>query len=63
MKITVWNIVSDKGIVLHNHIENGWSDSNYPTPIKESFSNQKAWKNIKWVRKYAHLVNGVVIHI
>ena len=56
MKITVWNMVNEKGVVFHNHIEDGWSDNSYPT------RNKKAQKNMKWVRKYAHLINGVVVY-
>lgn len=63
MKITVWNIVNDKGVIYHNHIEIGWSDSNYPKPKKKEYVNQKAWENMKWIKKYAHLINDVVVYI
>jgi Zn-finger domain-containing protein len=59
MKITVWSMI-EKGVIRHNHIENGWVDNDYPKPLKGEYVNQKAWKNMKWIRKYAHLVNGVV---
>lgn len=62
MKITVWNYVNDKGVIFHNHIENGWVDGDYPKPKKVEYTNQQAWKNMKWQKKYAHLVDGVVVY-
>jgi hypothetical protein len=60
MKITVWNMINDRGVIYFNHIENGWSDSVYPKPKKDEYTNQKAWENMKWIKKYAYLVNDVV---
>jgi hypothetical protein len=63
MKITVWNQVDDKGTVYFNYIENGWADGEYPKPKKNEYINQKAWENLKWIKKYAHLVNDVVCYV
>lgn len=63
MKITVWNHKNDKGIIKLNHIENGWVDGDFPQPIKKEFVNQKGWEKMKWEKKYANLVNGVVVYI
>lgn len=57
MKITVWSIKNDSGATIHNHIENGWSDSNHPESVRGQV------KYNKWERKYAHLVDGIVVHI
>lgn len=62
MKITVWDILKKDGSTLHNHIENGWVEGNYPKPLKEEFTNQKSWENMDWVKKYATLVNDVVVY-
>lgn len=62
MKVTVWSIKNDKGAVIFNHLENGWSESDYPLPKRIEFKNQEAWKNMKWTRKYANLVDGVVVY-
>ncbi|MGG3890261.1 hypothetical protein [Metabacillus fastidiosus] len=62
MKITVWNIKKDNGTTVHNHIENGWVDGGYPKPIKDEFTNQKAWENMNWDKKYANLINGKIIY-
>lgn len=63
MKITVWNVRNDNGVIKLNHIEDGWSDNEYPLPIKKEYKNQESWKNMKWEKKYAHLVNDVVVYI
>lgn len=63
MKITVWNLVTDKGVIKMNHIEDGWVDGDFPKPKKKEFVNQKGWEKLKWTKKYANLVNDVVVYI
>lgn len=63
MKITIWKVVKDNGTIVFNHIEDGWSESNFPLPIKPKFLNQQAWKNMNWQKKYAHLINDIVVYI
>jgi hypothetical protein len=63
LKITVWNIKNDNGAIIHINIENGWSNNDYPNPLKDEFKYQETRKNIKWNKKFAHLVNDVVVYI
>lgn len=62
LKITVWSIKNDNGAIVFNHIEDGWSDSEYPLPIKSKYKNQEAWKKSKWDKKYANLINDIVVY-
>lgn len=62
MEITKWSVKKDDGSVSFNHIEDGWVDGDYPKPLKQEFTNQTAWKNMKWIKEYVHLINGKVKH-
>ncbi|MEC1645528.1 hypothetical protein P9D95_02295 [Bacillus halotolerans] len=54
--ITVWYKYYDgQNDPKLNHIEDGWSKSEYPLPINPLFANQEAWKKGDWERKYAYL--------
>lgn len=61
--ITVWSVVKDSGEIVHNHIEEGWVDGTYPKPLKFEFTNQRAWKNMKWNKEHAMLLGGVVVQL
>lgn len=49
--ITIWRQVNEDGSTKLNHIEDGWTKSEHPEPKSERFTNQTAWKNMKWERK------------
>jgi hypothetical protein len=70
-KITCWakieKIKDKEGKIIgenisHNHFSEGWSEEDYPLPVKEEYSNQKAWKDQKWQKKFAHLVDNKVVY-
>ena len=61
-KITVWTLIKD-GKESLNHIDNGWSDLDYPLPIDMKFENQKSWSKMKWKKENAYLKNGKVERI
>ena len=54
MKITIWKkySVGDR-VFLHNHIEDGWLDSNTPTIL---FKSQNVWKNERWEKNFGYLL-------
>ena len=63
-KITAWTkiepIKDEEGNLIgenknFNHISDGWSDTDYPLPVKESYTNQKAWAQMKWEKRNAYL--------
>lgn len=59
-KITLWyKIVKNrKGEPIgskYNHLENGWSETEKPQPKHEVFTNQKAWSNDDWHKKWTHI--------
>lgn len=53
-KVTSWSIKTDKGLVEFNHVENGWSEKDAPTPNCKH--QQTAWKNRTWVREHTYAV-------
>jgi len=57
MKITVW-IKLNNGVYEHNHIEEGHSFNQKPTP---KFDSQKSWLNNQWLKKHAYLVNNKIV--
>jgi len=61
--ITVWSTVDKDGNIKHNHIEDGWKYEDFPKPIKEDFSNQRAWKKLSWTYQHGYLMddNKIVI--
>lgn len=61
-KVTAWyKIVNKDGELSFNHLEDGWVEENKPKPIKEEYTNQLAWQNEKWTKKYCYLENGVAV--
>lgn len=63
-KITAWTKIEDikdeKGNVINqsknfNHISDGWSELAYPLAAKEEYTNQRAWKDMKWEKKLGFL--------
>ncbi len=63
MKITVWSYRNDDNATIHNHIETGWVKGNYPKPRRADYINQRSWKNMKWTKRHAYLVNNIVVNI
>ena len=61
-KITVWTLIENEK-ESHNHIENGWSDLDYPLPIDMKFENQKSWSKKKWKKEHAYFFNNKVVRI
>lgn len=59
-KITVWSVITDKGEVKFNHIEDGWSFGDYPLPKDEQYTNQKSWAKMKWRKENGYLINNIV---
>ena len=65
MKVTLWYMLnpSNKQYV-YNHLEEGHSLNDAPLPKKDLnsnvFENQKFWKNQKWKKQHATLINNVV---
>jgi len=58
MKVTVWYRINKKGEQLHNHIEDGWIEGDYPLPVNPEYVNQKAWGNEKWEWEHKYLIDG-----
>ena len=52
--ITIWSTVNKDGKIKHNHIQDDWILNSHPSPTKREFTNQKAWKNLKWKREYGY---------
>lgn len=60
MIITVWNKWNwKKKIFDHNHIENGFN-INQKVPNAITKYQEKMWKNAKWQKFKAKLINGIV---
>lgn len=59
-KITSWEWwYPKKKIWKHHHIEDGWSESEMPTPF---FANQaRAWKNTKFRKEHMYLSSDNVV--
>lgn len=55
--ITIWSTVSKDGKIKHNHIQDGHVQGDYPEPLYSQFTNQKAWKNIRWKSEFAYLTD------
>lgn len=62
-RITIWSILKENGDKIHNHIENDWVDGDFPLPFKKEFTNQLSWKNMKWKKRHAYLVDGKVVEL
>lgn len=63
--VTCWyrNVETDKAKpprFSFNHIENGHTDLDAPTPNCDY--QRKAWAGVGWKRTRARIENGVVIH-
>ena len=41
-----------------NHLEDGYSKLDKPTPY---FDSQKSWSKSVWKKEYAHLINNKVV--
>lgn len=66
-QITVWQRFNEESKQFdHNHIEDGYIESLFPNSKLDidgkSFSAQKNWKNSKWKRIYATLVENKVLY-
>lgn len=63
-KITAWTkiepIKDEKGNIVgeskhFNHISDDWSESTYPLPAKDIYTNQQAWQQMKWEKRFGYL--------
>ena len=56
--ITIWEIFDkETEDFVHNHIEDGWAETDKPVP---KFNSQKGWTKMEWRKEHAHLVDGKV---
>lgn len=61
MKITAWRKLDSNGLnPKFNHIEDGWSEEEKPSPIKTHFENQNAWQNEEWEKTHGWLIDEKV---
>jgi hypothetical protein len=65
--ITIWKRFNNEtSHYEHNHIEDGQNTNPFPTPCKDiggkPFPAQTNWKNGKWQKVYATLVDNKVVY-
>ncbi len=59
-KVTVWERFNRASLKYdHNHIEDGWVETETPTPKKPV--QEKLWKKETWRKKKGYLEEGKVV--
>jgi len=61
--ITVWDKWDNRTNTYEfNHISDGYIESEL-APVPKYNSQIKAWKNAKWIKTKAKLIDGVVVYM
>lgn len=65
LPITIWErYILKSNEYIFNHIEMGHAETEKPNVISTKFSTeQNDWKNYNWRKRYAKLVNNVVVEL
>lgn len=55
--VTLWYVVTKDGL-KYNHLEDGHSENDKPTP---KFDAQKSWAGQEWKKKFGNLTNENIV--